>query len=501
MSRDDSPPTSDDEDEDTKPLKSVSIHKISALDHNSDSTDSQSSGTESPTYTAKTSSTAHVRSCARFPLLTQAIKQMSTQTNTFTNILPKNSSANASAKKEEKKEVKGLAALVIHKKKNVSARDRLFKSLKGLKKSSKSSVVSTGSTMSSSTVKKISKSSISSTISTSTSISTSTTTSSSMAHNHSSNSSTSSSTSHSHQSNASIKTEPNGHDFNDESTDDEIEDVSHLATVDDNSCDMKDIKRMNESNNELMPNMELIRPKYVVRPAPLECDISSDDETEEDSNEDTDEDSNDANNNRVKRQRMKSIQKYFRKLKSRKNELSQMRDVMVPVMRYLSHKDLMSCMSVCKEWYGFALEPKFWKHLDLSHKKVTGSLLKAVVMRQPRHLNLSWTGISRKQLFWLICRLPQLESLSLVGCSSAAVSSLATCNCPLLAYLDISWTTSLDDDLMQDLLSAPNDSRPGLMETKTRLRFLSEIRVCGEFALNYRDRNWNRNRNSGNLEG
>ena len=334
------------------------------------------------------------------------------------------------------------------------------------------------------------KSSISSAVSTSASASTSTTTSASLAqHNHSSSSSTcSSTTSHSpsHQSNASstaVKAEANGHDYNDESTDDEIEDVSHLATVDDNSCDikdikdMKDIKRIKESENE--PKMELIRPKYVVRPAPLECDISSD-ETEDDTNEDTEEDSNDANNNRVKRQRMRSIGKYFKKFKTKRNELSQTRDVMVPVMRYLSHKDLISCMSVCKQWYGFVLEPKFWKHLDLSHKKITGSVLKAIVMRQPRHLNLSWTGITRKQLFWLICRLPQLESLSLVGCSSGAVSALATCNCPLLAYLDISWTNWLDDDLMQDLLSAPNDSRPGLMETKTRLRFLSEIRVCGK---------------------
>ena len=130
MSKDDSPPTSDDEDEeedDSKPLKTVSIHKMSALDQlNSDSTDSQSSGTQSPTYAATTSSSAHVRSCARFPLLTQGIKQISNPTNTFTNVLPKNSSVNSSAnfsanpKKEEKREVKGLAALVIHKKKSVN---------------------------------------------------------------------------------------------------------------------------------------------------------------------------------------------------------------------------------------------------------------------------------------------------------------------------------------------------------------------------------------------
>lgn len=488
LTADDSPPTSDDEEEDAKP-SNVSNNKMSVENENSDSTDSESSAsTEGRPQTSGTSSSAHVRSCARFPLLTQGLKQMSNQTNAFTNLLTKNSSINA------KPEVKGLAALMVPKKKNQSSRDRLFKSLKGLKKSSElSSRLSTTSSL-----KKISKSSINSSNCVSTSTSTSTTTSSSsvLTQSHSSNSSHSSdSTAFSSKANI-VKTETNVQDFNDESTDSEIEDVSHLATVDDHNCDMKNrvdtrvdttdqpfAPTSDQQSEQSLPKRPLIQPTHVVRPAPLLEDICSDEETEEeskDSEDDSDEERPDANNNRLRRQRAKAMEKYFRKLKTARKELTQERDVMVSVMRYLTHKDLHTCMRVCKQWLNFASEPKFWRHLDLSHKKVSAGLLKGVVIRQPRHLNLSWTAISRRQLFWLICRLPQLESLSLVGCTASSVAALCTVNCPRLAYLDLSWVSGLDDQLMQDLLRAPDDSRPGLVETRTRLRFLSEIRLCGQ---------------------
>ena len=128
------------------------------------------------------------------------------------------------------------------------------------------------------------------------------------------------------------------------------------------------------------------------------------------------------------------------------------------------------------------MEPKLWRVLDLSNKRINSYILIGIIRRQPWHLNLSWTNINRRQLFWLICRLPQLESLSLVGCPASVVSALATCNCPRLALLDISWSESLNDDIMQDLLSAPIDSRPGFLETKTRLRFLSDLRLSGIFC-------------------
>ena len=130
------------------------------------------------------------------------------------------------------------------------------------------------------------------------------------------------------------------------------------------------------------------------------------------------------------------------------------------------------------------MDPMLWRRLNLSQKKISADILKGIVRRQPRHLDLSWTKITRKQLFWLICRLPQLQSLSLSGCSSSVLPALFTCNCPKMECLDLSWADSLDDDLIQELLSPPNDTRPGLMETKTRLRFLTELKLSGNFTNN-----------------
>lgn len=152
-------------------------------------------------------------------------------------------------------------------------------------------------------------------------------------------------------------------------------------------------------------------------------------------------------------------------------------------LKYFSLKFFLPKLSI--NWYlfqskGWTCDPKLWPQLDLTRKKITSVILMGIVRRQPRRLNLSWTNISGRQLFWLIARLPQLQSLSLAGCSSSTVSALSTCNCPLMQSLDISWSDSLDDDVVKDLLSAPTDSRPGLLETKTRLRFLSEIRLSGK---------------------
>lgn len=156
--------------------------------------------------------------------------------------------------------------------------------------------------------------------------------------------------------------------------------------------------------------------------------------------------------------------------------------------RYVKCCLVMKLNSVFLEKFkAFSMEPKLWRYLDVSQKKITKDVLVGIVRRQPRSLDLSWTNISRSQLFWLICRLPQLESLSLVGCTASVVSALATCNCPRLAFLDLSWSDSIDDEIMQDLLSAPIDSRPGFIETKTRLRFLSEIKFCGNFKIYFYD--------------
>lgn len=116
--------------------------------------------------------------------------------------------------------------------------------------------------------------------------------------------------------------------------------------------------------------------------------------------------------------------------------------------------------------------------MTINNLTLTSTVLTGIIRRQPRHLDLSWSTISEKQLSWLLPRLPQMQSLTLKGTSALTLRSLHSCNTPLFSLLDISWTGTCDDHVRL-LLSKPPDSRPGLMETKTRLRFLTEIKLQG----------------------
>ncbi|XP_013789484.2 jmjC domain-containing histone demethylation protein 1-like [Limulus polyphemus] len=165
--------------------------------------------------------------------------------------------------------------------------------------------------------------------------------------------------------------------------------------------------------------------------------------------------------------------------KNGSNNLALIKDVMLPVFHYLSTADLVNCQLVCKTWNHWTNDPALWTYINFSHRKITANILMATVQRQPVSLNLSWTNISKHQLSWLIARLLQLTALVLKGCSTAIVSSLCTCYCPLLSSLDISWVEGLTDSFIRKLLASPPDSRPGFGDSKTRLCQLREIRVAG----------------------
>ncbi len=54
-----------------------------------------------------------------------------------------------------------------------------------------------------------------------------------------------------------------------------------------------------------------------------------------------------------------------------------------------------------------AVTRELWTHIDLKRcKSITPLMLSGIIRRQPITLNLSWTNISKKQLSWLINRLP-----------------------------------------------------------------------------------------------
>ncbi|XP_075754735.1 lysine-specific demethylase 2B isoform X6 [Pelodiscus sinensis] len=156
------------------------------------------------------------------------------------------------------------------------------------------------------------------------------------------------------------------------------------------------------------------------------------------------------------------------------------REVWMAVFSYLSHSDLCICMRVCKTWNRWCCDKRLWTNIDLNHcKSITPLMLSGIIRRQPVTLDLSWTNISKKQLSWLINRLPGLRDLLLSGCSWIAVSALCSSSCPLLRTLDVQWVEGLKDAQMRDLLSPPTDNRPGQIDNRSKLRNIVELRLAG----------------------
>ncbi|XP_015787809.1 lysine-specific demethylase 2A [Tetranychus urticae] len=445
------------------------------------------SSTPSLTNTSKKTNDSHVRSCARFPLLQEAIKKQS-QEKKASESEKKTSSKSLS---ESSSTSKGSRA---NKKHHQSARDRLFKSLKGLKKNSemvryssnyngmsslnkklpfKTGSPSNGMSSSASNGPSNTPSPILSRSTVDSPASTSTPPPSGLKATNSTDVIMKESTKESED----LKYKKADQYMFDDDTDNEIEEKENsMATSDDASSIIEQDFRPNDPPKIVVGTKSdgenLIKPKYVVRPAPLPEDLSDDDETEEGTDvDDTSED--ESERSKVKK---KFVKKLNRKVQG---DLNIAREVILPVFRYLPLTDLMNCMYVCRKWNTWSMDPVLWKFLDLTRKKITYFALIGIVRRQPLHLNLSWTNISKRQLAWLMARLPQLQTLNLTGSSAASISALCSCNCPLLRKIDLSWVDSLNDNLIKDLLSYPSDSRPGLLETKTRLRLLTDISVAG----------------------
>lgn len=469
--------------------------------------------------TQKASNDLHVRSCARFPLLQEAIKKQNqekkipdsmliTEKKSITSKTP-NESINSTSSTSTT--LKGSRS---GKKNHQSARDRLFKSLKGLKKNSemvrynglsslnkklpfKSASPANGISTSSNTPSPIlSRSAIDSPGSTLTPSPSGVKSFSSFydvtmkEDEDDEDDKKGIKDSVKTPSSSSSTTITDQYMFDDDTDQDDVidekenDDASTTSTFIDKDSATVGIVDGSSGNNDppkilgsgggstKSDNDHLIKPKYVVRPAPLPDDFSDDDETEEGT--DDDETSEDES------ERAKAKKKYIKKLNRKvQGNLNIAREVILPVFRYLPRSDLMNCMLICRKWNTWSMDPILWKYLDCTHKKITHLTLMGIVRRQPLHLNLSWTNISKRQLAWLIARIPQLQTLNLTGSSAATVSALCSSYCPLLRKLDLSWVDSLNDNLIKDLLSSPNDSRPGLLETKTRLRLLTDISVAG----------------------
>lgn len=162
---------------------------------------------------------------------------------------------------------------------------------------------------------------------------------------------------------------------------------------------------------------------------------------------------------------------------------------MLSIFRFLSIKDLANCALVCRTWARFSVDPSLWKRMDMAHVHLIAAHFTGIARRQPESLCLNWTNVTKRQLVWLLERLPQLRVLSLHGCTWSGVCALKTCACPPLVSLDLSHVSGLNDSSLREVLSPPIDSRPGLVDKTSRLKYLKSLSLAGcditDIALRY----------------
>ena len=102
-----------------------------------------------------------------------------------------------------------------------------------------------------------------------------------------------------------------------------------------------------------------------------------------------------------------------------------------------------------KAWHRISLDPSLWTRVDLTRQKITAHILSTTVQKQPPALVLDWTNMGKQQLNWLLPRIPQTKSLSLVGLDfTLTVSTLNTCNCPLLQVSQYNTRNELKEQLL-----------------------------------------------------
>ncbi|XP_048482218.1 jmjC domain-containing histone demethylation protein 1 isoform X3 [Plutella xylostella] len=133
------------------------------------------------------------------------------------------------------------------------------------------------------------------------------------------------------------------------------------------------------------------------------------------------------------------------------------RAVKLPLFRQLTPRDI----AVCDAWAEYSMDPKLWGSMSFVQVRVSAAQLAGIVRRQPRALGLEWCNLARRQLAWLLARVPVLRSLSLAGSPAECALALRSATCPPLTSLDLSFARSLDDAKLRGILAPPENSRPG----------------------------------------
>ncbi|XP_026314216.1 jmjC domain-containing histone demethylation protein 1 [Hyposmocoma kahamanoa] len=159
------------------------------------------------------------------------------------------------------------------------------------------------------------------------------------------------------------------------------------------------------------------------------------------------------------------------------------RDAMLCVFAKLTPHELAVCALVCKAWAEYSMDPSLWRSMSFVQVRVSAAQLAGIARRQPLSLGLEWCHLARRQLAWLLARLPALHSLSLAGSPAEAALALRSSTCPPLTSLDLSFARCLDDAKLRGVLAPPENSRPGggarTGAEPSRLAALSVLRLPG----------------------
>uniref|UniRef100_A0A671N798 [histone H3]-dimethyl-L-lysine(36) demethylase n=1 Tax=Sinocyclocheilus anshuiensis TaxID=1608454 RepID=A0A671N798_9TELE len=162
------------------------------------------------------------------------------------------------------------------------------------------------------------------------------------------------------------------------------------------------------------------------------------------------------------------------------NEPGWEREVWVSVFRYLTRAELCVCMALTRLWNRAKVcvgcDKRLWTRISLSRcRSISPQALTGIIKRQPVTLDLSWANISKKQLSWLINRLPGLKDLVLSGCNWASVSALSSPSCPLLRSLDLSCA-----DGVKDVSLFIHENRIGeIYDNRSQMKNMQCLWLCG----------------------
>ncbi|CAK9304375.1 unnamed protein product [Gordionus sp. m RMFG-2023] len=137
--------------------------------------------------------------------------------------------------------------------------------------------------------------------------------------------------------------------------------------------------------------------------------------------------------------------------------------IWIKVFSCLQPIDLTKCISCCKAWNIWGLDPLFWKHIrnDINANfKINFDLLKGLIKKRPESLTFENLHLKPSNIEFLLKWLPDLTSLHLVRCTCSAYeigNIFAKGYTWNMNSLQLSYIEDLDDHSLWKILTFPKD--------------------------------------------